>query len=575
MLFHSGHPKHREMFEFAGRGLQLDHLWQRTILVVIFSTVFGLIGPAIRLGLADESSAPFSLTHLESQKIPFFLTDIPPQAQHLVPPLHHIIEISESITSAQGGLKQLRTDLDVVFTHLISLKSELEVVTQRRSDREQELARLETEATKGFEALKFDLDNKLEQELDRSREQVSEELKRELAVRFEAYEKRQRETVQKTLSQELLFEDRELQQLTKEIEVQSQELSDRLIKLDDRSNLAKTLKHTTKKLLAKKRAELQERRSRLNVERDVVLARQRQSVVQVLKEQKQVQLQRRLTIKEASLRLSMAALLVRTRKDMKTKIEDAREVVSTVNKRYGRLVEDFASLTAQQKSLEIRIATQLRAMEGLEIERQASLVRLEEAFRKRDGELAQDAISWFGGAIQSAPRGLSLDLEMMHQRLVKTEKQERRLQEQGRILRERQLALQVSREMEAQYQRIQEKQRRKEQAKFDKAEKLLRSAGKYANNGNYDKALQIISQAQALNPPQIQRIAMTREEFIVKQDRVVHTRQSAEIERLFEQAMKIFEEGRYGDAVAMFEQVIDQEASMGQSLGQLARDLNP
>lgn len=565
----------RNLFEFAGGDVRLAKYWHRTVAVALIAAVFGLVGPSVLVGFADESAVPSSLTHSVPRKVPFFLTDIPSEAQHLVPALHHIIEISESISAAQGGLKMLRAELDGVLTQLTSLKSELNVVTEQRSRREEEFARLESEAVQRFESLKFDLANKLEQALTQSREQVGDELDRGVATRLDAFESRQREIIQKTLSQELELEDRELDQLGKEIEVQSQELSDRLIKLDDRSELANTLKRTTQQLLAKKRSDLEARRSRLSAERDAVYARQRGEMIEVLKEQQYIELQRRLTVKEASLRSSMAELLHRTRKDSNAKIEEIRATVSSIRKRYGGLAEDFSALTAQQKSVEGRIATQSRAMEGLEGERHAALVRLEEAFRKRDGKLVQKAIVWFGEAMQSAPQDLAVDLGMLHQRLVAMEEQERRLEEQKHLLRERQLALQVSREMETQYQRIQEQQRLKEQAKADKAESLLKTARTHADNGNYDQALKIVAKAQALNPPQIQRIAMAREEFIADQRRVAHMRQSAEIERLFERAMKTFDEGRYEDAVAMFEQVIDQEASMGQTLSQLAENPNP
>ena len=148
--------------------------------------------------------------------------------------------------------------------------------------------------------------------------------------------------------------------------------------------------------------------------------------------------------------------------------------------------------------------------------------------------------------------------------------------EQRRVLRERQLAMQLSREMESKFHQAKRRQQRDQETRARKADELLGKVEQRATRGRYDDALQLIAQTQALPPPQMSRVAMLREQIVTAKDEATRQAQTAQIEQSFARAKEVFKQGRYEDAIGLFEKVIAQEAAQGgESSVQLANRTSP
>ena len=130
--------------------------------------------------------------------------------------------------------------------------------------------------------------------------------------------------------------------------------------------------------------------------------------------------------------------------------------------------------------------------------------------------------------------------------------------------------------MESEFHEAELKQQREQDARARKAEELIGKAEQLAGRGRYDEALQLVAQAQALSPPQLSRVAILREQLVAAKEDATRQAQSVEIEQSFARAMDVFKQGRYEDAVVLFEKVIASEAAEdGDASVQLANRTRP
>ena len=305
-------------------------------------------------------------------------------------------------------------------------------------------------------------------------------------------------------------------------------------------------------------------------ERDTLLSQQRTTFVEQLRQRQVIERQRRLTLKEATLRSAMAELLHKARSEDAARMQQVRQELEAATQRYNHIAEQQAELKVRLEGLDHELTASSRRLETLEAERQTSLARLEQAFHGSNPGLDLEAIAWLGKAAQSVPAELATDLGLLQSRLTALAQQERQLQEQRRVLRERQLALQLSQELEAQYERARLKQQQEQEARTSKAAELLAKARSSADRGKFDEALGWIAQAQAMNPPQLSQVTAFREELLQERERAVREAQAAQIERLFARAKAVYEQGKYEEAVQLFGKVIEEEAALGVS-GQPSR----
>ena len=541
----------------------LSARWRRIALVATLSVLCG--APA--LVQAEDSPAGDDPPAAVSPSYASVFNNVLPAAHRIAPILQRTAELFQSEAAARRVIKQRRAEQDALKTKLTTINGEFEVLTQHRAQLQQQMVALEAEHQARLQSLRKTLEAKLEGELSSAAQQMQAEFEQEFASEVQGFEQRQRGEIEKLLDQEIQLQERALQQLGQELELQTRELGDRLTRLEVGPEVVNGVVRSASEAMAKRQAELQARRAGLQREREVRVARARSGFIERLKTQQAAGQKRRLTIREASLRQAMAELLHNTHLEEMSRIEQVRHTSEDARARSSLLAQEQASLSARIASLEEKLATQARRAQTLGLEREAALTALEQAFHEPKTGIPQETFAWFGQVIGQLPPELASELGLMQQRLVTAANQEQQLQEQRRVLRERQLAMQVAHEMEVKRQQAALKQRLDEEAKAKKAEEFLAKAEQLADQGAFDEALQLIARAQALNPPQIDRVTMAREALLAKQDTARIQARTAELEQSFAQAMSVFQDGRYEEAIPLFERVIAKEAELEGSKG--------
>jgi len=515
------------------------------------------------VGQAEET-LPTTLAMAEPASISpqSILTNAPPEARGFTPALRDVLKVYDAWVQTQRRVKQLRGERDGVKTGLVAMTGELDVVTQEQQQLEQHLQALQRERQERLAAIRKDLEAELQDQLAQARQQMTKELEQEFAQRIEAFAIRQRELIDRNLEQSIQLQENEVQQLTQEIQEQTSTLLDRLGRLEADSDIEQSLAASTQRAIARRKSELEARRQQLEAQRGDLVEARRGEFAAALKEQQSAELQSRLVLKEAGLRQSMAALLHKAYTQDATLVEQAEEKLQHVRDRRAQLTARQAELTTQLQTLDQELASTTKRAESLDAERQVELAALNQAFQKTNPGVGADALSWFGRIIQQLPAELATELGLIQQRVREQALLQRQLEEQRRVLRERQLALQLSREMERRYLEAQQKQQRDEETKARKAQELLDRAKELAARGQFDQALTLVTQAQAINPPQASVVALVQDEIAAAQQKAARQAQIAQVERLFSSAMEAFNKGRYEDAIRLFEQVIAKEAEL-------------
>jgi len=482
----------------------------------------------------------------------------------MAPALQHVVGVVQSSIDIQQDVKQLRSEQDTVKTKLSAVNSELELISKHQLQVSQQLKAAEQQAKQRFQSLREDLEMKLANELTAMRGQLDAQRQHDYDREVKLFEERQQDVIGKALDQELEMKSKELDQLSQEIDVQTQELVDRLGKLEGSPDIAKTLERSTREVLAKRRNELDERRRRLSAERAAQLDKQRGEFAQQLNQQLDADNSRRLKVKEASLRSSMAELLKKAERDEAGKVERLRQASEEAGQRYSRALQQQALLSTRAEVIAKDLASNSKTLEKLDTERQTAVRSFEEQFAPM--LLEPEALDWLGRSIRYMPPAVAAELMPLQQRLVASAEQEQRLRQQKRLVYERQMAVQLSREMEEKRREVELAQQREQAVRFKRAKDMIDEADGLAKKGQFDAAIDLLSQAQAINPPQLSQIAMSREQFLAARQQQARASQTAQVERLFNQAMNSFQSGQYEEAVALFEQVISQEAKAKDSL---------
>jgi len=513
------------------------------------------VGAAEAVKTAALSSGP-------SESFPAFLTNVPPEAQDIAPALRRVLQVVKASGAIEHAVKQLRADQDATRSKLTAINGEIELLLQERQQLLAQLALLEKAQQQRLETLRKELETRMETELAQARQQIQQEQQADLSRQVQAFVARQQQAMDEALQKELELRERELTQLTQEVELETQGIVGRLSRLDVDATLAKSLQQSTQDALARRKAQLEAQRAQLITDRDTRLARERDEFSTKLQQQQATELQRRLTLKEAGLRSAMAEILHKSRVEETRKSDQVRQALGEVGQRHAKLVQQQTQLASRKDALGNELDAKLAQARDLETQRQLSLAQLEEVFHNPHPSTHTKALAWLGAAIPQLPPEISDEIQLLQQRMVALMQKERELEEQRRVLRERQLALQLSREIELQYQQKRLREQQAEQAKASRAEELAARATELAQRGAFDDALKLIGQAQGLNPPppQLSKLAMMREELLSAKTEASRKAQAAELEQVFNRAMQAFETGSYEQAVALFEQVIAQEA---------------
>lgn len=491
--------------------------------------------------------------------------DAPPEAKPVASLLHHAMEVVQSGLEIEQVITQLKAEQDSARITLTALTSELALVGQQQQEWSQQLAALERRRQERMDALRTELEAKLEDELTRAQRQIADEHRQDLARQAQAFERRQSEALSKALEQDGEMQERELQQVSRDIEIRTQELLERLVRLDAGPEAGAALTRATEQALAARHASLEARRHQRATERETLLAKRCGDFTQQVTQQQQAELQQRLMIKEARLRSAMAALLDQTDREAAAERVQVRLGLDEILQRANRLAQQEGSLRSQAGAMDREIETAIARLRGLEAERRSSVDRLEQAFLQVDLAARPVALGWLTRTIRFVPPEAVPELVSLHERLVVSLEQEQRLHEQRRLVREREHALQLSRDIASQRRQRQLRQQQELEASSRKADGLLGKARQRMTAGAFDHALQLLAQAQALNPPQANQVASVRDEVIGAKAEAQRRDEAVRIKRLFAEAIHLFEEGRYDEAVPLFDQVIAQEATLDPS----------
>ena len=545
----------------AGHGHRLG--WRA---VAIVSCLFAHSHAAFAEGLVSSADMDMEEGGLSSQTVSpqALFANVPADAKPVASALGALLKTVDALAKANQSLKDARAEQDNVKTELVGVNGELEVVTKEGLQAEQRLEALERQRQDRLTAIRKDLEATLQEQLVQARQQIDEDLNRDFARQVQAFEARQGELIDRHLDQQLQLQETDIQQLTAEIESQTRELADRLARLEAGADLAKSIEGSTKQAIAKRKAALEASRQQLDMQRNTLVAGRREEFAAKLKEQQQAERQARLFLKEAGLRQAMAGLLHESSMQEAALFDDAQRQLDQVRKRQAQLATRQTTLTARLQTLERDLAAMAHQVEGLEAERQISLGNVDQAFQRLRVNAEQNGVlAWFAQTIQQAPFDLATDLGLIQQRVVAHAEQARQLEQQRQMLRERQLALQVSHEMERRYLQEQQQHERELEAKSRKADELLARAKQLAQRQQFDQALQLLSQALALNPPQASVIALAQEEITATKKQVQRQTQLAQVQQMFANAMQAFNQGHYDEAIPLFEQIIAQEAQLG------------
>jgi len=506
----------------------------------------------------DVAGSPMSQQTGSMQTL---LANRPATATAWAPSLIQALEAYQSVQQAEAALKQLRVERDAIKTELVAVNGTVQLVGEERQQAEAKLRAAEQQRQERVNAMRREFEVRLNEEIGKAREQITKEMEAQFAKQVQDFESRQQELIEESLTQELQLKEREIDSLSREIESLTNELRDRLARLHPDSELAQSMQRSIGETINQQRAQLQAKRQQLKVQRDDILAKRRAEYVDRLRKQQVAELQTRLMYKEATLRQAMADLLGKSQKREEDSYSQAKKTFDEVKQRHADITQRQALLATKLQAMEQQIAETGRRLEQHQASRGSSLAKLEQSFRK-SSSMGADDLTWFGQVVKQSPPELASELGMIYQRLVLKAEQDRQVQEQQRMLRERELAMQVSHEMERRYQQEQAQRQRVAEAANRKFDEAMNRAKTLQHNGLYDEALRVLATIQTSNPSQANQIALMQQDLQSAKDEATRQAKASQVQRLYNDAMKSFQQGRYEEAVGLFERVIEADAGL-------------
>jgi len=491
------------------------------------------------------------------------LTRSPASATPWASSLIKALEAYTLSQDAQESVKKLRADQDNIKTELVAVNGMLDLATRERQQLEGRLEVLEGKRQERMLSTRKELEARLQEELAKARTDVANDLQHDFDTQVQAFDARQGSLIEKNLDQDIELQEREIQQLGDEIETLGAELRDRLARLQPSSDLARSLQASIGQVIQQRKQDLQTRRTQVKEQREQLLASRRKEFIDKLHQQQAAEQQTRMMYKEASLRQAMAELLHKSQTQTDYDLEQTQQKLEEAKPRQAQFAKRQALLTAKLQELDKQLTDAMSRIQANEGTRGESLVQLEQSFRKSNAAVDGEGLQWFGQVIQQAPTEMATELNVIYRRLRTRAEQERQLRVQEKMLRERQMATQVSHEMERRYQEEQAQHEREVQARLQRAQEQIDKAKDLQANGRFDDALRILAQVQAATTVQSSQVMLMQQDIKSAKTQTERQAKAASVEKLFNQAMRAFEQGRYAEAVPLFEQVISQESELG------------
>ncbi len=483
------------------------------------------------------------------------LGSIPQRAQESAPLLEEMRAAFEASAAAKQAARRSCLEQEHLKARLASIDSERETLARLRQELEEQLIELERRQQERRAAFERELEHGLERELAQIRQQLAEESGADTARVVQAFEVRERERLQQALEEELTQQERELERLSRDVPAQADRLLAQLGQLEAQPELSRSIAHSAHEALASRRAALETRRTRLAEEREGLLAPRRAELLARLKQEQDVESQRRLALQEVKLREAMNALLLKTRLEEMGRFEGVRQALRDAKGSFSQLALQQALLTSRLEAVEEDLGLQRQQIDGLEMRRQVALAGLAQSLRLSSAHGPLATLTWFGKAIEPLPPELIEELGRLQQQVVAWAEEERRLQTQRRAEQQRQRALQIAGELTVQYDELRREQQREAQSRRLEAEQCLAQARQRAGRAQFDQALGLIAQAEAL-APEWDEVALLRAQIVQVRERATRQARRAQAERMFTRGVKVFRQGDFEEAAQMFEQVL-------------------
>ena len=131
-----------------------------------------LAAPGITQAAETSTNTPAS-----SWSLPVFLRQIPPEAKAVAPALRTLLQVAQTSRETDEAVRQFRTEYEDVKAKLVAATSELQLLNQQREQLVLDLSVQEREVRERVEALRRDLEAKLDRELSDVRQQKEKEQK--------------------------------------------------------------------------------------------------------------------------------------------------------------------------------------------------------------------------------------------------------------------------------------------------------------------------------------------------------------------------------------------------------------
>lgn len=546
-----------------------DHTWKLTPttylgmwgFILSFVVCINFSHSSAGLASAEEWVPPVTTLTQAPGILRSLTTEHPPAAKPVVQVLNEWLKALEAREELNFRLKHLRTERDEIKTELVAIDGERAIRAKHKNQLEQHLQTIQQQRDAQLEAIRKEFESRLEKELGLAKQQLTEEMAADFDRQLRAFEERQRALLLKGAEEDLDFEEREIQRVSLELEEQAQELISRLKELDVDKEAEASLKQSLQQAIMRRQSTVEVRRAQLDVERDALLASRRAEFAEKLKEQQVMNQQKRLILKEATLRQAMADLLHHTSTQEATRYDEVRQALEKAIQRHSELERQYADLGHRLQTIESALVETAHRTEEIDRTHSDSLVRLEEGFEKvPQGINNADVLAWFNRIIPQFPPMVAHELAVVQQRLLAKAEQDRLLEEQHRVQRERELARQLTQEMERRYDQIRQAAAQEQETKRQKVEGLLSKATQLASQGKFQEALKCVTQAQNISPPDPNRVALVREDILAAQQQTIQQATATQIQALFTQAMQAFQHEQYEEAISLFERVIEQEA---------------
>lgn len=427
-----------------------------------------------------------------------FRATTPSTALPIARAMQRAAEIFDARAVLQQRVQDLRIERDNLKTELTGLDGELRTAEEHSRKLLAQASQTERRKAEELGAQRRTLEAQMKDQLLEAGRQITQELERDARQELQVLETRQREAMSRGPDRELDEQMRELDQLEQELAVQTREMSARLARLQASPEVSRSLERSMRQTVERRRQELTARRKQLEAEREATFLAERRTLLEQLKQQQGSEQHRRMTVKEAALRQSMAETLQRTQTQAEGEIAYLRQGAEKLGKRQHELAERQTQLAPRLQTVERELASADDQSPGLVGEWSQALTQMELALQQTDLEAHPEVGDWYQQTLKYLDASLAAELNPLSQRALAKMRQQRQLAEQQRRLREQQLALQLANEMEQQ----------------------------------------------------------RHEKHIARQ------REREELEQMFTRAMKVFEQGHYEDAIKLFEQVIVKEGDL-------------